>query len=171
MRLPKHLKNFNVSFGVSDFSAICEEVTLPKLKHKTEEYRGAGMDAPIEIEVGREKLEATFKFAEQTIEGFISSGVSFTGLVTATVHGHMSAPDGSSDSITAILRGWVKTVDSGTWKAGEPKSANQTIEMAVLSYMLTRGAIPLIAIDIMNGTSLVGPIDQLSAARKNLKIN
>src|SRR4051812_44054776 len=107
MKLPKHLKNFNVTFGVSDFSAICEEVTLPKIKHKTEEYRGAGMDAPIEIEVGREKLEATFKFAEQTIEGFLASGVSFTGLVTATVYGHISAPDGTSDSIAAVLRGWV----------------------------------------------------------------
>lgn len=170
MRLPKHLKNFNVTFGVSDFSAICEEVTLPKLKHKTEDFRGAGMDAPIEIEVGREKMEATFKFAEQTIEGYLSSGASFSGLVTATIRGHLSAPDGTSDSVVAILRGWVKTVDPGTWKPGDPKSANQTIEMAVYSYALTRGVIPLVAIDIMNSTSFVGPIDQLAAQRQNLKL-
>ncbi len=170
MRLPKHLKKFSVTFGVSDFSAICEEVTLPKIKYKTEEFRGAAMNAPIEIETGMEKLEATFKFAEQTIEGYLSAGAILSGFVTATIRGQMSSPDGEEDTLIAVIRGWVKTVDPGTLKPGDPKSSNQTIEMAVMSYVLTRGAVPLIAIDITNGKSIVGVFDQMESARKNLKL-
>ena len=171
MNLPKHLKNFNVTFGVSDFSAICEEVVLPKIKYKTEEYRGAGMAAPIEIDVGLEKLEATFKFCEQTIEGYISAGVNLSGLMTATILGHMSSVDGGSESMVCVLRGWIKGVDPGTWKAGDPKSATQSIEMAVLSWVLTRGIIPLVTIDVMSGISRIGGFDQHAAARKNLLLS
>jgi P2 family phage contractile tail tube protein len=170
MKLPKHLKNFNVTFGISDFSAICEEVTMPKLKFKTEEWRGAGMAAPIEIDVGMEKLEATFKFGEQTIEGYLSAGVNLAGLVTATIFGHLSAPDGSTEGMTCILRGMIKTVDPGTWKAGDPKAASQTLEMAVQSWVMTRGIVPLVTIDIMSGITLIGGFDQHEAARKNLKL-
>lgn len=170
MKLPKHLKNFNVTFGISDFSAICEEVTMPKLKYKTEEWRGAGMAAPIEIDVGMEKLEATFKFGEQTIEGYLSAGVTFSGLVTATIYAHLAAPDGGTEGVACILRGWIKTVDPGTWKAGDPKAATQTLEMAVQSWILTRGLVPLVTIDVMSGISLIGAFDQHEAARKNLKL-
>jgi P2 family phage contractile tail tube protein len=170
MKLPKLLKRFSVTFGVSDFSAICDEVALPKLKFKTEEWRGGGMDGPIEMPTGIEKLEATFKFGEQTIEGYLAAGVSLAGFMTVTVRGEISSPEGESDTIIAILRGWVKTVDPGTMKPGDPKSSNQTIEMAVSSYFLTRGAVPLIAIEIKNGKTFIGPFDQMEAARKNLKI-
>jgi P2 family phage contractile tail tube protein len=37
-----------------------EELTLPKLTLKTEEFRNGGMDAPIEVEMGMEKLESEF---------------------------------------------------------------------------------------------------------------
>jgi uncharacterized protein len=170
MKLPKFLKRFSVTFGVSDFSAVCDEVSLPKIKFKTEEYRGGGMDAPIEIITGLEKLEATFKFAEQTIEGYLSAGVTLAGLMTVTVRGEMSSPEGETDTLVAILRGLVKTVDPGTMKPGDPKSANQTIEMAVMSYVLTRGVVPLIAIEIKNGKTIIGGFDQMEQARKNLKI-
>src|SRR6478735_10312190 len=106
MKYPLHLKNFNVTFGVSDFSGICEEVTMPKIKYKTEEWRAAGMDAPVEIPVGLEKLEATFKFGEQTIEGYLSAGVALSGLVTATIFGHMAAINGNKETLICILRGW-----------------------------------------------------------------
>lgn len=170
MRYAKHLRNFNVTFGVSDFSGICEEVTLPKIKYKTEEWRAAGMDAPIEIPVGLEKLEATFKFGEQTIEGYLSAGVALSGLVTATIFAHISSMDGASEPLVCILRGWMKGIDPGTFKAGDPKAATQTLEMSVLSWVMTRGAVPLVTIDVMRGITMHGPLDQHEAARKNLKL-
>jgi P2 family phage contractile tail tube protein len=170
MKYPKHLKNFNVTFGVSEFSGVCEEITLPKIKYKTEEWRGAGMDAPIEIPVGLEKLECTMKFGEQTIEGYLSAGVVLSGFVTVTIFGHIAAIDGTTDNLTCILRGWIKTVDPGTFKAGDPKSANQTLEMSVISWVMTRGVIPLVTIDVMRGITMHGPLDQHEAARKGLKL-
>lgn len=170
MKYPKHLKNFNVTFGVSDFSGICEEVTLPKIKYKTDEWRGAGMDAPLEIPVGLEKLEATFKFGEQTIEGYLSAGIALSGLVTANIFGHLFGMDGSTDVVTCVMRGWLKGLDPGTWKAGDPKAAGQTLEMSVLTWVMTRGPVPLITIDVMRGITMHGPFDQHEAARKTLKL-
>ncbi|HYX36012.1 MAG TPA: phage major tail tube protein [Oligoflexus sp.] len=170
MRFPKFLHNFNVTFGISDFSGICEEVTLPKLKFKTEEWRGAGMSAPLEIEVGLEKLECTFKFGEQTFEGYLGAGLNFAGIMTANITGYMKGQDGTSDGMDCIVRGWVKTVDPGTWKAGDIKSSTQTVEMAVQSWLMTRGMVPLLTIDIVNGVQLIGPSDQHAAARQQLKL-
>ena len=50
--LPKILKNFNVFVDGLGYAGRVEEITLPKLTIKTEEYQGAGMSAPVE-KIGR----------------------------------------------------------------------------------------------------------------------
>ncbi|WP_410541965.1 phage major tail tube protein [Wolbachia endosymbiont (group A) of Portevinia maculata] len=62
--LPKILKNFNVFVDGRGYAGKIDEITLPKLTIKTEEYRAGGMDIPINIDMGMEKLEADFTFAE-----------------------------------------------------------------------------------------------------------
>ena len=44
--LPKILKNFNVFVDGRGYAGRVDEITLPKLTIKTEEYQGAGMSAP-----------------------------------------------------------------------------------------------------------------------------
>ncbi|GHT98386.1 hypothetical protein FACS1894126_3800 [Alphaproteobacteria bacterium] len=56
--LPKILKNFNVFVDGRGYAGRVEEVSLPKLSLKTDEFLAGGMDAPIEIDLGMEKLEA-----------------------------------------------------------------------------------------------------------------
>ncbi len=56
--LPKILRNFNVFVDGRGYAGKIEEITLPKLTIKTEEYRAGGMDIPISIDMGMEKLEA-----------------------------------------------------------------------------------------------------------------
>ena len=53
-------KNFNLFVDGKGFAGQIEEFTPPKLTLKTEEFRAAGMDAPIELTMGLEKLEASF---------------------------------------------------------------------------------------------------------------
>jgi len=50
--LPKILKNFNVFVDGRGYAGKIDEITLPKLTIKTEEYRAGGM--------GMEKLEADY---------------------------------------------------------------------------------------------------------------
>lgn len=68
--LPKILKNFNVFVDGRGYAGKIDEVTLPKLTIKTEEYRAGGMDIPINIDMGMEKLEAEFTFSEYDSELF-----------------------------------------------------------------------------------------------------
>ena len=47
-------KNFNLFVDGKGFAGQIEEFTPPKLTLKTEEFRAAGMDAPIELTMGLE---------------------------------------------------------------------------------------------------------------------
>ena len=41
--LPRTLKNFNVFVNTHSWAGVAEEVTIPKITKKTEDFRGAGM--------------------------------------------------------------------------------------------------------------------------------
>ena len=56
----KVLKNFSLFVDGRGYAGKAEEVTPPKLTIKTEEFRGGGMDAPIDIDLGMEKMECQF---------------------------------------------------------------------------------------------------------------
>ena len=62
--LPKILKNFNLFVDGRGYAGRVDEITLPKLTIKTEEFQGAGMSAPVEIDLGMEKLEMDMRFSE-----------------------------------------------------------------------------------------------------------
>lgn len=171
MLLPSVLTNVNVKFNGIDFSARAEEVILPKISHKTEEWHGVGMAGPVEISVGLEKLEAQFKFMEQSSEAYLSAALNATGFVNAIVLGNLRRQGGPSEPIVSVLRGFIKTIEAGNWKGGDPKAATQTVTMSVYSWTLNRNGIPLVTIDMENGIYLLGPFDQHEAVRKNLLIS
>ena len=54
--IPKILKNFNLFIDGRGYAGKCDEVNPPKLNIKSEEYRAGGLDAPIPIDMGMEKL-------------------------------------------------------------------------------------------------------------------
>ena len=43
------LKNMNLFVNGKGYAGVIDEITLPKLTVKTEEYRGGGMDMPIDM--------------------------------------------------------------------------------------------------------------------------
>lgn len=57
MALPRILKHFNVFADGNSHAGEVEEITLPKLTRKLEEYRAGGMNGPIDVDLGNEKLE------------------------------------------------------------------------------------------------------------------
>ena len=62
--IPKILKNFNLFVDGRGYAGRVEELTLPKLSIKTEEIKNGGMDIPIEVDMGMEKLECEFTLSE-----------------------------------------------------------------------------------------------------------
>ena len=75
MALPKKLKNFNIFNDGHNYVGIAKEITLPKLTTKTEEWRGGGMDIPVDVDMGMEKLST-----EWTVGGYVSQILKQYGL-------------------------------------------------------------------------------------------
>ncbi len=171
MLLPALLKNMNVKFSGADFTGKVEEVTPPKISYKTEEVRLSGMLAPLEVDVGLEKLEASFKMLEQTYEAYLAAGLNPTGFVTAIVLGNLERQGGPRESVECVIRGWIKKIEPGTWKAGDVKSATQTVEMAVYGFTLARNKIPMATVDVEANIFQLGVTDQYDAVRRNLLLN
>ena len=95
------------------------EITLPVPTEKVEEVRNAGMVMPIDIPMGYEKMETSFKltgFDPQTILLFgLAVGVEKEYMVT----GALAHEDGTIINATAYIRGRLIKNDHGSWKPGE----------------------------------------------------
>jgi P2 family phage contractile tail tube protein len=168
--LPKFLKNFNVQINGFDYKLRAEEITLPKIKVKTEEFQASTMHGPLEVGVSLEKLESTLKLLEIPSEILLSTGFSVGGNVTTLVTGARQRQGADAEPLTSVMQGWIKGLDFGTWKAGDIKAANLTIEMAVYRYSFMLDDIPLINIDLENGIQFISGVDYGDTIRKSLKV-
>lgn len=165
--LPKILKNFNAFVDGRGYAGRIDEITLPKLTIKTEEYRAGGMDIPIAIDMGMEKLEAELNFAEYDSELFRLFGLVDNSAISLTLRGSLQGIT-NTEAIVINLRGQFKELDLGNWKAAEKTRLKCTI--SIHYYKLTIDRRELIEIDAENMIRKINGIDQLSSLRNALGI-
>lgn len=161
MALPKILKNFTVSLAGINYLGIAAEVELPKIVKKKEDFRGAGMDAPIGIDMGLEKMTASITLGQVDAAVYGLMGMSTAVLI---VQGVQEAQGGPTESIVATIGGSIDTTDLGTWKPGD--MATFKIEVEVTKYILVVGNVPCVEIDVENGVRIIGAKDQTGAIRR-----
>ena len=163
--IPKILKNFNLFVDGRGYVGRVEEVNPPKLTIKTEEFRGGGMDAPATIDMGMEKLEASFTLAEYDKEVLKQFGLISGNAVQVTLRGAMQDDD-STTSIIIRLRGMYTEMDMGKFGAGEKGTLACTL--AARYYALEMGGESLIEVDIDNMTRIIAGEDKMAAVRDAL---
>lgn len=161
--IPKILKNFNAFVDGRGYAGRVDEVTVPKLSLKMEEHRAGGMDAPVEIDLGMEKLESELTFAEYDKELFRLFGLTDGKVVGITLRGAIQG-GGETEAVVINLRGQLKELDAGSWKAGD--KATLKCSVALNYYKLIIGAEEIMEIDVENMIRVVNGIDQLAAIRK-----
>jgi len=162
------LKNTALFVDGRGFAGNVEELTLPKLTLKTEEFRNGGMDAPIEVEMGMKKLESEFtltRFDKNVLKLF---GLAPGQLTPLTIRGAVISDDGTQTAVVVNLQGIVREMDPGNWKPGE--KATLKIMLALRYYRLTNGGDVVHEIDVPNMVRTIGGVDQLSAVRSALGI-
>ena len=162
------LKNMALFVDGRGFAGNVEELTLPKLTLKTEEFRNGGMDAPIDIEMGMEKLESEFtltRFDKNVLKLF---GLAPGQLTPLTIRGAVISDNGTQTPVVINLQGVVREMDLGNWKPGE--KATLKMMLALRYYKLTHGGELIHEIDIPNMVRTIGGIDQLAAVRSALGI-
>lgn len=160
---PKSLKGFTAFVDGYGYLGLIASGQLPKLTIKTEEHRDGGMDMPVEQDVGMEKLESELVFAEFNRNLFLTFG---RPNVPITLRGSQEDEDGNVQAIEGSMRGLVKEIDPGDWKAGEKGECKLMI--APRYYRLRIGGLETIEIDAINGVRKVGGVDQLAQRRANL---
>ena len=164
-KLPQYLKNMNLYVDGKGYAGRVEEVTLPKLALKTEDFRGGGMDAPIEIDLGMEKLECEFTINEYDPLMFAAWGLVPGNMVNITVRGAFEQ-DGEIQAIWVELIGSWKELDMGTWKTGE--KAALKVQVAARYYGLLVSKVPVVLIDVPNMVRMISGVDKLAAQRDAL---
>ena len=153
------LKNFALFVDGRGYAGQADEVELPKLKVKTEEFRGGGLDAPVEIDMGMEKLEMGYTLSgfQREILGLFGIGI---GLPTVlTLRGGLQDENGLVTPMMVNVAGKTKDLDFGTWKPGD--KAQCKAMMSVSYLLITHGVIPVIEIDVPNMVRRINGIDQL----------
>lgn len=161
-------KNLNLFVDGRGYAGQIDEFNAPKLALVTEEYRGGGMDAPIELTMGMEKLEADFSLISYDLDVLSLFGVAEGSFVPFVAREALESFDGTVTPVVHTMRGKIRELDPGTSKAGEKPTIK--IAMALTYYKLQHGGNTVIEIDVENMVRIVNGVDALAAQRAALGI-
>lgn len=166
--LPRILKNFTAYVDGRGYFGRIASCKLPELTVKTEEYRGGGMDAPIEHDMGMEKLEAELMFAEYDPELIKLFGLFESGTQVVLRGALQRQGEAVSVPVEVRLQGGVKQVARDEWKPSEKGDMKLVVNCNM--YRESQGEEILVDIDLLNSVRVIGGFDQLASQREALGI-
>ena len=165
--MPRYLLR-NCTIFVDRISKIgqASEITLPVPAEKLEEIRNAGMVMPIDVPMGYEKPEASFK-----LTGFDPQVIMLFGLAVGQERefmatGALAHEDGTIINATAYIRGRLTKNDHGSWKAGEVGENEFSISLRF--YRLEVDGVTLIEMDPFNVS--INGVSQTAGIRSALMV-
>lgn len=162
----KILKNFTLFVDGRGFAGQIDELKLPTLSLTGEDFRAGGMDAPVFVEMGQEKLEASFTLSGYESETLALWGVGPGQVVPMVARGALESLDGGVQAVKVTMNGTIKSVEPGNWKAGEKSSLQFTLDLR--NYKYEQDGVIVHDIDVLNFTRIVGGVDRLAQQRKAL---
>lgn len=160
---PKTLQGFNLFVDGRGYAGKIEEIELPKLTIKTEEFRAGGMDAPIELDMGMEKLESTFTLGDISAEILKSFGIGHNAPVALTIRGALGLGDGRATPVVVQMQGMMRELDNGTWKGSDKLAQKGT--MSLKYYRYEQDGEVIHEIDVENMVRIINGTDYLAEAR------
>ncbi|MEZ1745690.1 MULTISPECIES: phage major tail tube protein [Pseudomonas] len=164
--VPQILFNTNLFVDGISFAGDVPSLTLPKLSIKTDDYRAGGMDAAIDMDMGLEKLEASFSTNGVRREAMVYFGLADQTAFNGSFRGSFKGQKGATTAVIATLRGMLKEVDPGDWQPGEKASFKYSV--GVSYYKLEVGGRVVYEIDPVNGVRVINGVDQLASMRTDL---
>lgn len=168
MSLPRHLRNFSAMIDGRGYAGRVDEATLPTLEITTEDHRAGGMDAPIQVDMGMEVLEATVvlsDYDEDVIAGF---GMLGTAEIPLRLMGAIQRQGEDAQSVDVRLLGRLKSRDPGNWQVGSKQTT--TLTYTLTKYSETINGRLLVDIDIKNMIRVINGVDQLASQRAAIGI-
>jgi P2 family phage contractile tail tube protein len=164
--IPETLFNMTLFVDGTNFAGDVLSVTLPKLKVKTEEHRAGGMDAPIDMDMGLEKLEAGFSCSGARREVLGKFGLADQTAFFGTFRGAFKGQKGEVKKVVATYRGQLIEADPGDWKPGDKAEFKYGLSLSY--YKLEINDTLVHEIDPVNSVRVIDGVDQLAAVRTAL---
>lgn len=158
------LKDHNLYVDGLGYAGVLREYNQPKITVLEEDYRAAGMDAPIAVDMGIEKM-----VAECTLGAYDADIMSRVGQTlldtTFVIRGAMvNERDVPTPVVHTLVAKGVRAVDPGTWKPGELPELKFTLHPHY--YRIDHGIrLALVEIDVRNGIRRLNGIDHMEAIR------
>ncbi len=162
-QIPRILKNFSLFVDGRGLAGTVSTLTLPKLTLKMEEFRGGGMDAPVELDMGMEKLEASFAMFEYNPDMLALFGLADGAAVQLTARGALRRDGEAAVAMVVNMTGQIKEIDPGDWVSGDQTEATHAIALRYLK--VTVGGRELIEVDTVNMVRKINGVDQLESIR------
>jgi P2 family phage contractile tail tube protein len=161
-------KNLNLFVDGQGYAGQIEDFNAPVLASKLEEFRGGGMDAPIDLKMGTEKLETSFNLIAYDKSVLALFGVANGSVVPFVAREALESFDGTVTAVVHTMRGRITKIDPGTSKSGD-KAALQ-VALSLDYYKLQHGDTVVQEIDVANMIHKVNGVDVLAAQRVALAI-
>lgn len=163
--LPSVLKNFNLFNEGASYMGIADEVKLPKLKRKMDDFRGGGMNGPVKVDLGQEGLEMEFTCAgimQQVLQQYGTTKAAGIGLRFAGAY--QRDDTGVVQAVEVVVRGRHEELDMGDAKAGD--KGKTVVKSTLTYYKLSLDGKAVIEIDLLNMIEMVNDVDLLAEQRK-----
>lgn len=169
MALPRKLKHMNLFEDGISYVGQVDEVELPKLTRKLEEFRAGGMNAPLHADHGMEAMSMSFTIGginDITLRKFGTP--THDGVLLRFAGSYQRDDTGAVSAVEVVGRGRYKEIDLGSAKSGD--NSSQKAELVLSYYKLTIDNEEIIEIDIINMIEIVDGVDHLAAHRNALGI-
>lgn len=162
------LKNFNLFIDGRGYAGKVDTLKTPTLTIVGEDFRAGGMDSSVMVELGQEKLEATFTLSGYNSETLALWGVGEGQEIPFTARGTLESFDGTAQPVKVSMTGKVRSIEPGEWKAGERSSLAYTLDLSAYKY--EQDGVTIHEIDIPNMVRIVNGVDRLKTQREHLGI-
>lgn len=159
-------KNFNLFADGRGYAGQASEFNAPKLATQEEEFRAGGMDAPIDVTMGMNKLTCDFSLFAYDRNVLALFGIVQGNSVPLTVREGLESFDGTAKAVVHTMRGKITELDPGTSKPGELPPLKAT--MSLTYYKLTHDGQVVHEIDVENMVRVINGTDQLANMRRAL---
>lgn len=160
------LKNINAFVDGRGYAGQLQDFTPPPLTLLTEEFRAGGMDAPLDVNMGMEKLVTSFNLRAYDADVLALFGVVEGSNVPFTARAALESYDGTVTPVVMNMRGKITSIDPGTWTPGELPSLNVT--MTLTYFKQQHGDRVIHEIDVENMVRIINGEDALAAIRAAL---
>lgn len=162
------IKNQNLFVDGRGYAGQLQEVNPPKLELMVEEFRGGGMDVPVDLTMGMNKLVGDFTLISYDKDVLSLFGVAEGSTVPFVIREALESYDGTPTAVVHTMRGKITSLDPGTHAPG--KLAPLKVSVSLNYYKQQHGDTVVHEIDAVNMIRTINGVDALASQRAALGI-